>query len=264
MSADPFLREGGVEEDEVDRFKMSVLDHIRELRQRLIIVLSVELVAVIACFTYAADIFGWLVAPMNKVLAERGEGTMAITDPLEGAMTWMKVAILAGTILASPVILYQLWAFVAPGLYSKEKKVVIPLFITSTLLFVAGAAFGYYVMFEYGFRFLIGMVDPAQFSAVLSINSYLGTAAKLLLAFGASFQMPVVVWFLARLGLVDAKDMIQGFRFAVVSIFVLAAFLTPGTDPVSQLLLAVPLIILYIVSIGVAFFASTKVREPAT
>lgn len=243
--------------DAVDGYRMSILDHIRELRNRLIIALVACVVGVGISFTYAQEIFGWLVAPMNEVLRARGEGTMAITDALEGVITYLKVAVMAGVFLASPVVFYQGWAFVAPGLYAQEKKVLIPLVATSTGLFAAGAAFGYYVIFRYGFEFFLSVINPADTAAVLSINAYLSTATKLLVAFGLSFQLPVVVFFLARLGLVSARDMVRGFRYAIVGIFVVAAIITPP-DPLTQILMAIPLTLLYIVGIGVAAVFSTK------
>ena len=153
-----------------------------------------------------------------------------------------------------------MWMFVAPGLYEQERKVVIPLVVASTTLFLSGAAFGYFVIFEYGFAFFLSIID-LETAAVLSINSYLGTATKLLLAFGFCFQLPVITYFLARIGLIDHKDMITKFRYAVVGIFLVAAFITPP-DPLTQSLMAGPLILLYTISIGIVWAVSTKEREP--
>jgi len=191
---------------------------------------------------------------------EKALATMAITDPMEGIITYLKVALLAGLLAASPVIFYQLWAFVAPGLYKRERKTVVPLVIASTGLFLGGASFGYFIIFQYGFSFFLGVIDPAETSAVLSINSYLITATKLLMAFGFAFQLPVVIFFLARIGLLDHKDMIRGFRYAMVGIFVLAAAITPP-DPMTQSLMAAPLTLLYTLSIGIAWAFTTKKRE---
>jgi sec-independent protein translocase protein TatC len=240
---------------------MSILDHLRELRKRLIVVLWTAGICIVGCFVFAMDIFNWLVAPMNRALLAHGEGTMAITDPTEGIITYLKVALLAGLVIASPVIFYQLWAFVAPGLYAREKKTVIPLVVASTSLFLIGASFGYFVIFQYGFEFFLSVIDPAETAAVLSINSYLVTATKLLAAFGLSFQLPVVVFFLARIGLIDARDMVRYFRYAIVAIFVLAAVITPP-DPLTQTLMAGPLVVLYGISILIAWAVSTKERLP--
>ena len=181
---------------------------------------------------------------------------------MEGIITYLKVALLAGLLVASPVLFYQGWSFVAPGLYKKERRTILPLVAASTTLFLGGASFGYFVIFKYGFSFFLSVIDPAETSAVLSINSYLVTATKLLMAFGFSFQLPVVIFFLSRLGLIDHTDMIKGFRYAVVGIFCIAAAITPP-DPLTQSLMAGPLILLYILSIAIAWGFTTKVRDEA-
>ncbi|MCB9791902.1 MAG: twin-arginine translocase subunit TatC [Alphaproteobacteria bacterium] len=248
--------------DPVDEYRMSILDHLRELRTRLIVSLWAVGVGIVVCFFISEHIFAFLVEPMNAALAARGEGTMAITDPLEAVVTYLKVAVLSGFFAASPIVFYQTWQFIGPGLYQSEKKVVLPLVVSSTVLFSAGAAFGYFVIFRYGFEFFLSMADPENTSAVLSINAYLMTATKLLVAFGASFQLPVIVFFLARMGLIDAKDMAVNFRYAIVGIFIVAAIITPP-DPLTQCLMAGPLMLLYVISMGVAWAVSTKQREPA-
>ena len=251
----------GEEVDPVDAYRMSILDHLRELRTRFITIGVTCLVTCTVAFIFADDIFSALVAPMNVALEAHGEGTMAITDPMEGIVTYLKVGVLTGALAAAPVIFYQIWAFVAPGLYAREKKTVLPLVFASTALFFTGAAFGYFVIFRYGFEFFLSVIDPAETAAVLSINSYLLTATKLLAAFGFSFQLPVVVFFLARMGLIDARDMVKGFRYAIVGIFLIAAFITPP-DPLTQSLMAGPLVLLYGVGIIIAWLFSTKERDP--
>jgi sec-independent protein translocase protein TatC len=174
-------------------------------------------------------------------------------------MTYLKVAGLAGVALASPVLFHQTWLFVAPGLYHKERRVVLPLVLASTALFLGGVAFGYFVMFRYAFPFFL-QITTEDVTAVLSIGAYLDVATKLLFAFGLAFQLPVVVFALARMGLVDHRDMIHGFRYGVVGIFVVAAVLTPP-DVLSQVLMAVPLLVLYGVGVLVAWGFSTKKRD---
>lgn len=245
--------------DPVDEYRMSILDHLRELRTRLIISLWAMGIGIVLCFFFAEYIFAWLVEPMNAALATRGEGTMAITDPLEAVVTYLKVAVLAGFFVASPIVFYQTWQFIGPGLYQSEKRVVLPLVISSTLLFISGAAFGYFVIFRYGFEFFLSLANPENTAAVLSINAYLMTATKLLVAFGASFQLPVVIFFIARMGLIDARDMVVNFRYAIVGSFIVAAIITPP-DPLTQTLMAGPLLMLYAISIGVAWMVSTKER----
>ena len=244
--------------DRVEQFRMPLMEHLRELRTRLIYALIALGVACIGAFALAQPIWDILVAPMNEALLTTGRGHMAITDPLEGFVTYLKVAGLAGALLASPVVFYQLWRFVAPGLYPKEQRFVIPLVAASTVLFATGAAFGYFVIFRYAFPFFL-TVTSEDVQAVLSISAYLGVATKLLLAFGVSFQLPVVVFFLAHGGLIDHLDMIHFFKYSVVGIFVVAALLTPP-DVLSQMLMAGPLLVLYGFGIGIAWLTSTKVR----
>jgi sec-independent protein translocase protein TatC len=242
--------------------RMPLLDHLFELRDRLVRIIGFAVVGCIICFAFAEPIWGLLVRPMNQALAVSGRGTMAITEPLEGFMTYLKVAGLAGVGLASPFIFHQIWAFVAPGLYPDEKKTVIPLAVASTFLFLGGAAFGYFVIFDFAFPFFLEVTESLgeDIEAVLSISAYLGLATKLLLAFGACFQLPIVLYFLARVGLVDHRDLFNSFRYAVVVMFVVSAIITPP-DIISQCLMAGPLIVLYGVGIVLAYFFSTKVRD---
>jgi len=259
----PRATDGEVESgDPVEDYRMPLMDHLRELRTRLMRVLLCAAVGCGACLVFAKPIWEALVNPMIVALEDSGMGTMAITQPLEGFITYLKVAGLAGLALASPFIFHQIWSFVAPGLYPKEKKTVMPLVFASTVLFLGGAAFGYFVIFDFAFPFFLEVTRELDqdVQAVLSINAYLGLATKLLIAFGISFQLPVVCYFLARIGLVDHKDLISGFRFAVVGIFLASALITPP-DVLSQLLMAGPLMMLYGIGIIIAYFFSTKGDE---
>jgi sec-independent protein translocase protein TatC len=244
-----------------DDFRMPILEHLRELRTRLMISLGTLLVAFFLTFAFAQELFDWLAAPMNVALKATGRGTLAVTDVMEGFLTQMHIAGYASLFIASPVLFFQAWKFIAPGLYDAEKRWVLPLVAASTTLFLGGAAFAYFVVFRFGFPVFLEM-NGADVQAVLSIQSYLGFAATMLVAFGASFQLPVVVWFLARLGLIDHIDMIRGFRYSIVAIVVIAGILTPP-DVISQLLMAAPLVVLYGASIVVARLVTTKKREAA-
>jgi sec-independent protein translocase protein TatC len=242
--------------------RMPLLDHLYELRDRLVRIIGFTVVGCLICFAFAEPIWDLLVRPMNDALAVSGRGTMAITEPLEGFMTYLKVAGLAGVGLASPFIFHQIWAFIAPGLYPDEKKTVLPLAVASTFLFLGGAAFGYFVIFDFAFPFFLEVTESLDedIEAVLSISAYLGLATKLLIAFGACFQLPIVLYFLARIGLVDHRDLFNSFRYAVVVMFLVSAIITPP-DIISQCLMAGPLIVLYGVGIVLAYFFSTKVRD---
>lgn len=258
--ADTAFPRSGEEFDPVEAYQMPLVEHLRELRTRLIVAGVATAVGIAACFGFVEEIWNFLVDPMNQALEQSGRGSMVIIDPLEGFLTHLKVAAVAGVGAASPIISFQIWRFVAPALYPKEKRLVVPLMFASTFLFLSGAAFAYFVIFKFAFPFFIE-ITAENVEATLSIAAYLGLATRLLLAFGACFQLPVVVFFIARMGLIDARDMIQFFRYGIVGIFVLAAALTPP-DVLSQLLMAAPMTLLYIVGIGVAWLFSTKEREP--
>jgi len=244
-----------------ETFRMPLMEHLKELRTRLIYSLAAGVIGCGACFYFAPQIWDFLVAPMQAALDETGKGSMAISEPIEGFITQLKVAGLAGVGIASPVIFYQIWRFIAPGLYPKEQRLIVPLAFFSTVLFLGGVTFGYFVIFRYAFPFFLE-ITPDNVEAVLSINSYLGLATKMLLAFGACFQLPVIAFALARAGLIDHRDMINGFRYAMVGIFVVAAIITPP-DVISQGLMAGPLIILYFFGVIIAWLFSTKNREEA-
>ena len=243
--------------DPVDDFRMPLLEHLRELRRRFMIAMGAVLVGIAVTFWQVEVVWDYLLQPMEDALGSKG--TMAITEPLEGFMTYLKVAAITGVTVASPVVFYQFWQFVAPGLYPREQKRLIPLVITSTFLFLLGGAFAYFVIFDFAFQFFMEFTSD-DVVPVLSISSYLSIVIRLLLAFGLSFQLPIVVYFLARIGLVDHKDMMHFFKYAVVAIFVLASFLTPP-DVISQILMAIPLIALYGIGIIVAKISTTKDRD---
>jgi sec-independent protein translocase protein TatC len=157
--------------------------------------------------------------------------------------------------------MYQIWRFVAPGLYPKEQKVIVPRAMASTFLFALGITFGYFGVFKYAFPFFLDITYTGV-EAQIPINTYLSMATNLLLAFSLCFQLPIVVYFAARVGLVNHRDMIGGFRYSLVGILVLAAMMTPGPDIISQLIMALPLTLLYVVGIAVAWFFSTKPVKP--
>lgn len=239
---------------------MPLMEHLKELRRRIMIAGGAIAVCVMGCFFVAPEIWDFLVQPMNDALRAQDAGTMAVLAPLEGIVTYLKVAVVAGFFAAAPVIAWQVWSFVGPGLYAREKKVLIPLVVSSTLLFIGGAAFGYFVIFKYAFVFFLSVTEGAA-QAVMSMEAYLKTATRLLAAFGFSFQLPVVVYFLARIGLIDARDMVKGFKYSIVGIFVVAAIITPP-DILTQCLMAAPLTLLYGVGVLIAALVSTKKRSP--
>ena len=222
--------------------------HLSELRKRLSVSLLVILVMFLACFTFWQPILAWMIAPLKAVLPEGSD--VIFTGVQEPFFTAMKVAFFAGFVLALPVVFWQFWLFVAPGLYDNEKRLVIPFVSAATLMFILGASFCYYVVIPLAFAFLIGF-GSALFTALPSIGEYVGFFTKILVGFGLSFEMPVVIFFFAKLGLVDDKALKDFFRYAIVIIFTIAAILTPP-DILSQFLMAAPLTVLYGISILVA------------
>lgn len=222
--------------------------HIADLRKRLTISVAAIIVMFIICFSFWQPILAWMIAPLKAALP--AGSNVIFTGVQEPFFTAMKVAFFAGFIVALPIIFWQFWLFVAPGLYENEKRLVIPFVLAATLMFLMGAAFCYYVVVPLAFAFLIAF-GSALFTALPSIGEYVGFFSKILFGFGLSFELPVVIFFFAKLGLVDDKALKDFFRYAIVIIFTVAAILTPP-DILSQFLMAAPLIILYGISIIVA------------
>jgi sec-independent protein translocase protein TatC len=239
-----------------DDFRMPILEHLRELRDRLVRALVALVLGCVAGLAVSTRMFEFLARPMRDALEATGKGTLAVTAATEGFFVQLKVAVFTGFLLALPVIAYQAWQFIAPALYDQERKHVAPLVAASTTLFLLGAAFAYEVVFRFGFPVFLEM-NPDGVQAMLSIESYLSFATTLLVAFGTSFQLPVVIYFLSRVGLVNHRDLVKGFRYAIVIIFVIAAILTPP-DVLSQFMMAIPLLVLYAIGIAVSYVVSTK------
>jgi len=225
--------------------------HLVELRKRLgISVGSIILLFFIIFALFWQPILDWMTAPLKEVLTAEGSH-MIFTKVQEKFFTALKVSFFTGFMAALPIIFWQLWIFIAPGLYDNEKKMVIPFVSGATAMFVAGAAFCYYVVIPFGFDFLINFGGTDQFTALPSIGEYVSFFTKLLFGFGLAFEMPVITFVLAVLGLVTDKTLKEFFRYALVIIFMASALLTPP-DILTQFLMAGPMILLYGVSILIA------------
>ncbi len=229
--------------------KMTLLEHLDELRRRLAVSLAAVLVAFLACWYFAPRIFAWLSVPLVQFLPP-GE-RLAFTGLVDPFMLYVKVALLAGIFVASPVVLYQVWLFVAPGLYRRERRVVGPFVLVTTLFFVAGGYFGWAVAFPAVCRFLLNV--GRDFRQVITVNEYFSLASKVILGLGLVFELPVLILFLARLGIVDHRFLLRHFRYAVLAIFVVAAVITPTPDVATQSVFAAPMILLYLLGIAVAW-----------
>ncbi len=227
---------------------MPITAHLEELRRRLITsALAVGIGFGISYF-FAPKMFEVLMAPLLKALPP--DGKLIFTGVTEAFFTYLKVAILAGIFIASPLVLYEIWAFVSPGLYTREKRYVVPFVIFSTIFFIGGALFGYFIVFPYGFKFLLGFATE-HIRPFPRIKEYFSLASKLLLAFGVVFELPLFVFFLAKMGLVTSRLLIKQFKYAVLIIFGISAMLTPP-DVVTQFMMAGPILFLYGISIIVA------------
>lgn len=236
--------------------KMPFTQHLEELRRRLIICFIAVAVGFLISYFFKERIFEWLMKPLLQVLPKGESQKLIYTAPHEAFVTYLKVAFIAGIGLASPVILSQLWRFIAPGLYQNEKRYLLPVVFFSTLFFVGGAMFGYFIVFPYGFQFFVSFANE-YITPMISTREFTSFATRLLLAFGLVFEMPVFAFFLARLGLLSAKFMKKQRKYAILLIFVAAAVLTPP-DVVSQMLMALPLLVLYEISVWIVTIFGKK------
>lgn len=242
--------------------QLPVMTHLEELRKRLIISAVTWVVAFIACYSYAERIFHFIAEPVRAALPEGS--SLVFINATEPFFTYLKIGALAGVMVALPVILWQLWVFAAPGLYAREKKFIIPFVLTGCLCFGIGTFFGFKHVFPVIFTFLISYgTSTGEISAMLSMGAYLSICSRLLLSFGLVFELPVVVFFLARMGVVNAPWLASKRKYAIVMAFIFGAVLTPP-DLFSQTAIAVPFVLLYEISIWVAriFGTSRKKEKP--
>jgi len=236
------------EHEESESGKMSFLEHLDELRKRLLHVAAYIAIGLIVCCGFHNQIYNFLALPITSQLPP---GTkLAYLNIMESFTVYMKVAFIGGIFLTIPFTLYEVWKFIAPGLYRKEKRYVVPFLISSVFLFVLGGAFCYYIVLPAAFKWLINL--GASFTPVIRISEYLDQVNMMLLGFGLIFEMPVVVAFLSIFGLVSAKFLWSKFKYSIVGIFALAAIISPSGDAFNLMLWAAPMVLLYIISIGVA------------
>lgn len=239
---------------------MALTDHLGELRKRLILAAGSWLVAFLACYSFAEKLFVEIAEPVRRALPEGS--SLVFINATEPFFTILKVAALAGLVVAFPVIIWQVWMFIAPGLYAHEKKFVIPFVLASTLCFGSGTYFGFSLVFPVIFSFLVTYgTGVGNIQAMLSMGAYLTLATRLLIAFGLVFELPIVIFFLARMGIVDHHWLKKNRKFALLVAFIIGATLTPP-DLFSQVSIALPFIILYEVGIIVArLFGKPKPQE---
>ena len=247
-------------EDSERAGKMSFLEHLDELRKRIVWALVAIVVGALIAAFFRNQIFDFIMSPIVAVLPP-GQ-TLIFTEPTEALMLYLKMIVLVGLLVASPVVMTQVWLFVAPGLYANEKKLAIPFVAMSSFFFVTGAVFSHYIVFPLTFAFFQSFASD-KLTFMPRIEPAFGLYVKLMLTFGLIFQMPTLVLFLAKMGVITARFLIRNMKYAILIMFIIGAVLSPGTDPVGQALMAGPMFILYLISIGLAWLFGKK-KEPVT
>ena len=243
------------DDSESEQGKMSFLDHLDELRRRIIYSLVAILLGLGIALFFMGPLFQFIFRPMQALLPA-GQ-TLIYTDPSEAFFLQIKIALMGGLILASPVVASQLWLFIAPGLYAHEKKLAIPFVVMSSTLFVGGAAFAHYLVFPIVWRFFVSFTNDFL-TFMPRVEPAFSMYLRLVLALGITFQLPTLVLFLARLGIVTPRLMIRHFKYAVLLIVIAAAVLSPDGGGVGMLAMGGPVIVLYILSIGLAWLFGKK------
>ncbi|HQU33480.1 MAG TPA: twin-arginine translocase subunit TatC [Thermoanaerobaculaceae bacterium] len=234
--------------------RMTILEHLEELRKRIMWSIAAVIGGFLLCWYWAQPLFAWMAVPITQFLPA-GE-KLAFTGLVDPFMLYMKVALLAGIFVASPVILWQFWLFVSPALYRHERSIVVPFVVLTTVFFLSGGYFGYKIAFPMVVKFLLSVGQ--DFRQVITINEYFSMASKVILGLGLVFELPVLIMVLARFGIVTAKFLLKYFRFAVLVIFIIAAIITPTPDIPTQCVFALPMIGLYLLGVLVAWIFGKK------
>jgi sec-independent protein translocase protein TatC len=238
---------------------MSFLEHLEELRTRIFHALIAVAIGMGICWWYHQQLFAYIQEPILAVLKPHGINKLVVLTPTEAFNLYLKVSALAGLFLTSPYVLYQVWLFISPGLYRREKKYVVPFLSSTVFLFVAGGYFGYRMVFPAALKWLIDI--GGQFTPMITVHEYTDLFLTVILGLGLVFEMPILTFFLALMGVVSAGWMWRNIRYGILGIFIIAGALAPTPDISSMCIFAAPMLALYVVSIGVAWFVHPTQRE---
>jgi sec-independent protein translocase protein TatC len=239
---------------------MSFLEHLEELRKRIIYSIIAVVVGFFACWGYADKIVGWMQQPIMEALKHNGmPQTLVYLNPTDPFNLYLKIGALAGVFVTCPFVLYQVWMFISPGLYRNEKRYVVPFMVSTIALFLSGGYFGYKLVYPAALEFLIGY--GKQFQPMITIHEYTDLFLTVILGLGLVFELPILVFFLALMGVVSAGWMWRNVRYSILVIFIIAAIITPTTDILNMCIFAAPMVVLYLLSIGIAWLVHPKQRK---
>ncbi len=239
---------------------MGFLDHLEELRKRIIWSIAYIGIGFSVCYWWHEAIFGWMQKPIVFALKNHNlPVNLVYTNPTDPFNMYLKISLIVGIFVASPFVLYQVWAFIAPGLYKSERRYVAPFLFSTVGLFVAGGYFAYKMVYPAALDFLIEY--SAQFTPMITINEYTNLFMTIVLGLGVVFEMPILVFFLALFGIVSPGWMWRNLRYSILVIFIIAAIITPTTDIMNMCIFAAPMVVLYLASIGVAYLVHPKQRK---
>jgi sec-independent protein translocase protein TatC len=244
----------------VDLPGMSLLEHLEELRRRLIRSAIFIVVAFFVAYGFHEKIYNLMQAPITFALKKHGlPPQLIIHNPIDGFNMYLKISFMGGCILAAPFVLYQVWLFISPGLYKNEKRYVMPFMSATVGLFLAGAYFGYRWVFPGSLDFLFTFSH--EFRPLIEVNEYTDLFLTVILGLGITFELPILVLFLSLFGIVSPKFLWKNIRYAILIIFVIAAIITPTPDPLTMFVFAAPLLVLYLLSIGISFMVHPSRRR---
>ena len=255
MATDLIDRARAAVGDRVELPGMSLMEHLEELRTRIFWIVGYLVAGFIVAWIYRERIYNWVQAPVTNLHLQ-----LNFTHPTDGLNLYIKTAFVGGAILASPFILYQVWLFISPGMYANEKKYVWPFMFATVGLFLTGAWFGYRWVLPGAIDVLV-IKMAKDFHPILTIEDYTGFFLAVILGLGITFELPIVIFFLALFGIVDGKFLLKHFRYAVLAIFLIAAVICPTPDPIGMCLFATPMLLLYFIGVGVAFMVHPDRRN---